>query len=112
MSESKFAVGTQIVASNSYGSKLGKVTKVTKTGQFETDVTHGTKFNPNGSERGGSAWGSTYCRVATKEDINAIEKQEAIRSAIDTIQKATDHPDKIRKIGLEKLNRIVAILKE
>lgn len=111
MSE-KFEIGVQVVYTNRNGKRLATVTKITKTGQFEISVLTGTKFNPDGSERGNDAWNSGRCYIATSEMVKQMKDEKDLRVLINSLSNVFSHHDGIKKLGMDKLKRIQAIIDE
>lgn len=87
--------------------RLATVTKVTKTGQFETSITGTTKFNADGSERGRSKWGGFRICPASAEDIQQINDSVEHDNLLYQIEQV-----KMKSLTKNQLERILAITKE
>lgn len=87
--------------------KLAKITKVTKTGQVETDGTGEHKFNSDGSQRGRDAWGGLYISLATEADIQEITERDEVSSLLSQIKAV-----KMESLSKDKLQKILDLLKE
>ncbi len=92
--------------------KLATVTKVTKTGQFETDITGDMKFCREGRQIGGDSHGRLWAHRASQQDILELEEETKKSLLTDKIFGKVQYKEKLMKLDLSKLERIQAILEE
>ncbi len=80
---------------------IEKVVKITPKGFIKVG---NFLYYTNGRERGGSVWASSSIKLATKEEIEAIKKENYCRRAL-------SHLHDLKQIDYDKAVKIMEILK-
>ena len=89
--------------------RLAKITKITKTGQFETDGTSDTKFNSDGTQRGSNKWDGLRAYIPKPKEINEIREATEKKKHIKTIETLISKGS-LKSLSLKQLAEIAEML--